>query len=416
MSTSHQPNQPISLVKTKIVEIDGQAANVPVEVILRLIPSPRVVIHSKQLPSIVLAKRPFSISLANGAHFEAVCGSFNFGTNEGSLIPAQQPVVVLDKSLPLESIRFGIINLPTMYGRQDKWAEDERGNTQQIPYFRLEVPGWTAEISGVPNIDGVERTLRQDKGYGVTYNGVITGSDLNGFLAKDVEGLLEALRCFLSFVRGASCTLAMIEGIDQAGKVSWLRWGVHNVESWGNHHSWFRQLDGGETLSILFSKFWPLFASEAQDTLLRAIDWYLQSNVSFPYIGIILSVAALELLSGHVLGREKKERTGDFVNEALKELEIPSDLPGYCEALQEIKTWQHGPHAIVKVRNDLVHPKKNKELANVSSDAIHEAWNLSQWSVEMILLRMLEYKGSYVNRLAGRHEADRIIQRVPWER
>ena len=412
MSTSHQPNQPISLVKTKIVEIDGQAADVPVEVILRLLPSPAVVIYSKQLPSIVVAEKPFSMSLANGAHFKAACGSLNFGTREGFLIPVQQPVAVIDKCLPLESVRFGILNLPTIYGRQDKWAEDKR----RIPYTRLEVPGWIVEISGVPNIDDVERILRQDKGYGVTYNGVITGSGLNGFLAKDVEGLLEALRCFLSFARGASCTLVMVEGIDQAGEVSWIRWGVHNVESWGNNHSWFRQLDGAETLSILFSKFWPLFASEAQDTLLRAIDWYLQSNVSFPYIGIILSVAVLELLSGHILGRAKKERTGEFVNEALKELEIPSDLPGYCEALQDIKTWKHGPHAIVEVRNDLVHPKKNKELAKISNDAIHEAWNLGQWSVEMILLRMLEYQGFYVNRLAGWHEADRIIQRVPWER
>jgi hypothetical protein len=364
----------------------------------------------------VFAKKSFSISLANGAHFEAVCGSFNFGTNEGSLIPAQQPVVVLDKCLPLDSIRFGIINLPTLYGRQDKWTEDERGYTRRIPCLRLEVPGWTAEITGVPRIDDIERTLRQDKGYGVTYNGVITGSDRNCFSAKDVEGLLEALRSFLSFVRGASCTLALVEGIDQAGRLSWLRWGLHNVEFWGNYQSWFSQQDGAEALSILFSKFWPLFESEARDALLRAIDWYLQSNVSFPYIGIILTVAALELLSGHILGRAKKERTGEFVNQALKELEIPSDLPRYCEALQDIKTWKHGPHAIVEVRNNLVHRKENKELTNISNDAIHEAWNLGQWNVEMILLRMLEYQGFYVNRLAGWHEADRKIQRVPWER
>lgn len=416
MSTSHQPNQPISLVKTKIVKLDGQVADVPVEVFLRFLPSPTVVINSKKLPSVVLAKKSVTVSLANGANLETGCGSLNFGTREGYLIPAQQPVDVLDKCLPLESVRFGIINFPTIYGRQDKWVKDERGYRRRIPYTRLEVPGWIAEITGLPNINDIERTLKHDQGYGVTYKGVITCSDRNGFGAKDVEGLLTALRSFLSFARGASCSLALVEGKDQDSQLSWLRWGVHNVESWGNYHSWFRQLDGAETLSILFSKFWPLFASEARGVLLRAIDWYLQSNVSFPYIGIILTVAALELLSGHVLERKRdiSEYTGDFINKALRKLEIPSDLPGCCEALQDVKNWKHSPHAIVGVRNDLVHP--NKKMTNVSNYAIHEAWNLGQWSVEMILLRMFEYQGSYVNRLAGWREVDQKIQRVPWER
>ena len=413
MSTSYQPNQPISLAKTKITELDGQAADVPVEVTLRLSPSPTVLVQSKQLPSSMFRNNSFNISLANGARFKAACGLYNSRTSEGFLIPVRQPVDVFDKHLPLDSVRFGVINLPIMYGSQDKWAEDEQ-QFRLIPHIRFEVPGWIVEVTGVSNIHDIEQTLKQSKGYGVTYKGTIARSDRNCFFAKDVEELLTALRSFISFVRGASCTLALVEGIDQTGQQSWLRWGVHNVESWGNYRSWFRWLDGADTFSNMFSGFWHLFASEARDSLLRAIDWYLQSNVISPYIGIILTVAALELLSNQVLERQRhrNERTGDFVREALDDLKIPSDVPEGCKSLQRIKTWKHSPHAIVVVRNDLIHPKK--KLNDVSDFAIHEAWNLGQWCIEMILLRMFEYRGSYVNRLADWGEFDQRIQLVPW--
>ena len=71
MSTRHEPNQPITLATTKIVEVAGQTVDIPVEVILHLSPYPILVIESKQLPNIVLTKERFYISLANGAKFEA---------------------------------------------------------------------------------------------------------------------------------------------------------------------------------------------------------------------------------------------------------------------------------------------------------------------------------------------------------
>ena len=413
MSTGHEPNQPITLVTTKIVEVAGQTVDIPVEVILHLSPYPTIVIESKQLPSIVHAKERFYISLANGAKFEAMCRSFKLPTGEGSLMPVHQPVVVLDKGLSLRSVHFGIVNFPTFYGNQDKWRDDKQGSIR-ISHVRLAVPDWSVEITGVPNIRDVEQTLGQEKGYGVTYEGSITRLDHTGFSAKDVERLLTALRSFLSFVRGATCTLALVEGLDQAAQPSWLRWGVHHVEPWGNYHSWFRRLDGTETLSTLFSRFWHLSVSDNGDNLLRAIDWYLQSNVSPPYIGVILTVAALELLSGQILKRERHswEQTGPFINNALAELEIPSHIPEGYQTLRKIKDWEHSPHATVAIRNDLIHPRP--KLRGVSNYAIHEAWNLGQWCIEMMLLRMFEHQGYYLNRLATWHERDQVIGRVPW--
>ena len=44
----------------------------------------------------------------------------------------------------------------------------------------------------------------------------------------------------------------------------------------------------------------------------------------------------------------------------------------------------------------------------------HEAWNLGQWYVELLLLRKLGYRGKYISRLATWHNGVETIQLVPW--
>ena len=232
MPKQHEPNQPITLANTSIVEVDGQPVEVPVEVVFRLLPSPTVVIEADALPNIVLIKERFQIRLGNGAELEAMVQSFNLGTSQGSLIPARQPVDVIDKGLPIKNVNFGILNFPEVYGNQSLWACDGQHYTA-IPHAKLDTSDWCVEITGVSNISDVAKTLRQDRGYGLTYTGVITRQDNVEFSVKTVERLLTALRFFLSFARGASCSLALVQGIDQNGQQSWLRWGAHlrNLES-----------------------------------------------------------------------------------------------------------------------------------------------------------------------------------------
>ena len=59
---------------------------------------------------------------------------------------------------------------------------------------------------------GLRKDAKRDRGYGITYNGIITRTDGVDFSIEKVETLLEALRMFLSFVRGNYCSLALVEG------------------------------------------------------------------------------------------------------------------------------------------------------------------------------------------------------------
>ena len=155
----NEPNQPITVENTDIVEIDGQSMDVPVNVMFRLLPFPTVVIEADELPNLVLKKERFEIALANGARFEAMVRSFNPGTLRGSLIPARQPVNVIDKGVPLRLLHFSILNFPEFYGNQTKWRIDEGGSTA-IPHTKIEASDWCVEVTGVQNISDVVKTLK----------------------------------------------------------------------------------------------------------------------------------------------------------------------------------------------------------------------------------------------------------------
>ncbi len=140
MPDSSEPNQPITLVETDIVDIDGQTVNVPVKVVFQLFPYPSVIIELEQWPSGARTNGTFKISMRNGAQLDAMCLSSPFLLGGGSMIAARLPADVLDKKLPLKSVRFGILNFPKLYGSQDRWTEIETGSTP-IPHVKLEASG-----------------------------------------------------------------------------------------------------------------------------------------------------------------------------------------------------------------------------------------------------------------------------------
>ena len=348
---------------------------------------------------------------------EAMCLVPPFFTGRGSLIPARLPADVLDKKLPLKSVRFSILNFPEFHGMQDNWIETASGLIA-TPHVKLKASGWCVEITGAANITDMLKVLNRDGGYGFTHDGLITRADNTPFSTEAVERLLEALRMFLSFAKGTYCSLALVEGEDELGERAWARWGAHYVPSWKARESWILRNSGSDILAELFPKFGSLFegGSHSRETVTRALDWYLNSNESAAHVGLILTEVALERLAYHILGSQQRS-TGRFIESALKKLNLDTNIPQECKELRDFqspKKWTSGPHAIGDIRNDLVHPKPN--LGNVSIYAHHEAWNLGQWYIEMILLNELCYQGSYKNRLSDWDGRSDAIQPVPWAR
>ena len=188
------------------------------------------------------------------------------------------------------------------------------------------------------------------------------------------------------------------------------------MEPWNeNGRSWFTQNDGGDSLSEAFPGFWRLFAEEEwNDTIRRAIDWYLNSNNSAIHVGIVLAQAALEALS-YKINQKKIRPIAKALKTALKEVGIDEEIPSKrtsLKAVAEQEKWRNSPAAIIGIRNEIVHAKKRQGdiLVDVQLDCLH----LSLWYIELMLLRKMEYRGRYKNRLIVGWENP--FDRVPWVR
>jgi len=73
-----------------------------------------------------------------------------------------------------------------------------------------------------------------------------------------------------------------------------------------------------------------------------------------------------------------------------------------------------GPEALVSLRNALVHPNPNKrkrlrEHPRVAADA----WILGLWYLDLVILRVCAYKGTYSNRTVGGWPIEDAMA-VPW--
>ena len=325
----------------------------------------------------------------------------------------------MDTGEPLHSVHFELINFPD-YINRDAFGEsyvtdDGRTGCRLSNAIHLSGDPWLVEIKPVDNIKEVQKSLSQRQGYGLTHRGSVRRSDGKSFSKESAQSIIEALRLFCSFARGANCGLTLLTGANQSGEPIWEQWGVSNVETWKGHRSWF-DFNNGQILEDVFPGFWAQYQGfERNDRTRIALEWYLESNTQKAlHSSIVLSQAALERLSFVQVGKRKDgEKEGEWIARALVKAGVDCQLPLSCAALEKFgrcKGFEHGPHAIVKIRNDLIHQDMSYGILPV--DVYRQAKELGLWYVELLLLKLFDYNGIYGNRLTQQSRGQ--VEPVPW--
>jgi hypothetical protein len=257
----------------------------------------------------------------------------------------------------------------------------------------------------VPNIDELVQELKTSGGFAITHSVRVARRDKETFPRKDGEFVLEALRLFLSFARGAFCSLTLPVGTNRIGDKVWEQWGAHIVAPWMQTSSWFDTMHG-EALPEVLPGYWARFVDDTwRDTLRTVLYWYLRSNTHGYGAGVdgglVLSQAALERLAYAITGHTKNS-AAHRIREALNALRIPAGIPRACKNLRRLarkESWSDGPEALTFVRNSLVHPvRRHADKPRPFADA----WNLAQRYIEVMLLKLFGYKGLHANRLTQR--------------
>ena len=430
----YKANEAIPLAQTRIrFDVNGQCVDRPAEAVLRMLPSPRLVIKCdldlRNLDGGVAdMKQSYMTATIHDQETEFIVGQFTFHWDPEdfqagmSLFPKREPVLVHHTDDNLASVEFGVLNFPKFLGKQDKTVESN-GSYNRVGAIRLQADPWVVDITAAPNLSEVKSELNATGGYGVTHTGTVRRADGVEFTVADVERLLHGLSLFLSFARGAYCGLTLVKGKSRDGHAAWERWGADRVTGWFSPPSWFDR-NHSHVLANVFPGFWRRYQA-SEEELRTVVSLYLDSNLGRSHGvgldgGLILTQAALERLAHNVGGK----RTGKRIAKALMENGISKKAlcvpPDSCPDLARLRAehdWKHGPHALVEIRNTVVHP--NQKYGRISARAYYEAWNLGQWYLELMLLSRFEASGEYGNRLSQKwvgeveHLGQWLVENMP---
>jgi hypothetical protein len=223
----------------------------------------------------------------------------------------------------------------------------------------------------------------------------------------------------------------LVVGEDKSGAHTWSQWGVGRRSQSAPTFSWFHA-DHPEWLTQVADGFLRIRVrdNEERDVLQTSLYWFMRSNTSTAGVdgSLILTMCALELLSWFVIVRKRRalsesgygrlDNATERIRLMANLLGLPSAVPAQLTQLQQFSQKQHWsdlPDAIVEARNYLVHPTQSKSGKRRERKDFpwFEIWMAAQWLLELTILRMIDYKGSYHNRTRLR-DLDRIDS-VPWQ-
>ena len=320
--------------------------------------------------------------------------------------PCRDPVIV-GRAEELAYVRFDLINFPNFNtGR----AED-----------RLDVAGaeWRVEIR--PPRDSPDVEALRSPFYWVTHSCTVRRADGSAFCSGVAWEVLSVLQDAVSFAAGRWVGMAFVTGFRSDGEVGWKCWGVGRLHPrLSEDGTWFDRHHGDSLPGVLCGALDLSRSSQRYKTFHAAVYWYVRSGADRGGVdgGLILLQACLERLGWQRFvvdgaacpdGRFESLNGGSRLRCLLRECGIPVAIPPkLAELAREAATrgWEDGPRAVVETRNLLVHASANDHLP------WHEAWMLARWYVELVLLRMLNFTGEYLNRTRALVVGD--VERVPW--
>lgn len=420
------------------VRIDGNSYTGDGEVRLDLLPRASVHIYGKfqgvpagDALALMTGQKMISSFSINGRQVEGFI--LNIGgdaTDQEMTIkwgPKSEPIKgVGDESTQITHVVFHLFNFADIFGTR-RSVEQTETTRHAIEHVDLTCEEWKVELKSMLETRDNINALKSEGGYRLTHICGLEKADGTSFSGKDADQCLQALRFFLSFAKGGWCEPICAVGFDASINRVWESWSSPR-EPWYKLLSWFDPHNSYQ-LSALFPGFMKRWVNDDwREALHEVIYWYLNGNQSSRGIdaGIILTQAAIERLSYEFSVKDRRLLTlngfkelwaSDKFRLLFSSVNIPLDIPTETSELQRLAgtnqmNWIDAPHALTEIRNSLVHPE-HRRRGQVSS-AYSEAWNLGLWYLEMGILAICGYTGTYANRLKQRWVGQ--VEDVPWKK
>ncbi len=272
--------------------------------------------------------------------------------------------------------------------------------------------------------------LRATSGFAITHVGKLERLDSKMFTVKTAESVLTALSEYLSFCRGAWVAPILSVGFGETDERVWEKWGTPRIAGWISYRNWFDGIEE-EEFSNGFTGFYEKWQQLTwREPLKLANHWYVEANMAASGLesSIILAQAGFELLGWTHLVEDRAAISEkgyenlaamDKLRLLLMLCRIPAAIPALLLGLNSLaklkaNNWKDGPQALTELRNAMVHanPAKRRKVFEERARIVNEAWCLSLWYLELIILKTIEYQGRYRSRMP--ESVNEYFATVPW--
>ena len=323
--------------------------------------------------------------------------------------------------------KFFIPNFRYIIGRAIRY-EKQNSVSNVNSRLSLSAKGWNITLDSLSNIKQLEEDLINSSGFAITHYGILEKNDGSLFDYQESKQIIDALKLYLSFVRGSFISPCGLIGFNADHNEIWKGWKSSPMFPYQHNISWVSQLET-KTFEEPFKGFADLyFDPEWFESLKRLIYIHVEAqHIAMSGEGaIILLQSALELLAyeilvekNRVLSKTQFERSsnGERIKLLFDQLKIPLEISEHLEVLHKTakeKNWL-APDVITKIRNPIVHPtKKNRMQFNNLSQEAYDVLHLCRWSLELCILKLCNYNGKYNNRLK-RPQIPGDVDSVPWD-
>jgi len=172
--------------------------------------------------------------------------------------------------------------------------------------------------------------------------------------------------------------------------------------------NWFPYYET-HVIDKLFYAFTDQFKNGFDTRVIKElIHWYIEAlNATFIENQIINSQVFLEKVSYVLLTQQpnrvmsntqyKKNSFQTNLETLLSKVSIDTALDGKYRVFKQ--DFTSGPAVLVKYRNHIAHPKRNKSIDGYSTDEVYLINQLGLYYVEVLLLYLINYDGKFMNRL-----------------
>lgn len=401
-TSTGEPTSRLFEGKVSLVGEDGQELTGDGEILLRVRPSPDVLLSARFDDAVELGEGLTLIATGGRA---TVSVSRTDLSSAGCQVRARltSPLVrLLQDEREAVEVRAEILNFETeLLGTP---VETNGGGSQ------ARRAGWSAEglrftLDPVPYSKHSRSLLADGDGYAVTHVLGIRREDGGSLCAADFTQLSELLYDALSICAGSYLGIGCSAGMTASGERVWERWAIGRTQHWRNRLTWL-PFKASEGLEPAMPKLLALSGQHPWSSgVLRNLTGALAEGLREGSIEIRLAtlVTGLELLAWALLVQDRgmvpeadfdNRRLHTHIAQVLSIDSVPLPVPANLTALRSFarSCGGTGPQAVVTVRNRVVHPPTRGRQVPSAQVRI-EAWLLAIRYLQLGILARCGYSG-----------------------